>query len=86
MVDGQVQNFVEELRECFGGVANVYFCRTAHTIGLKFVRRDPVTEVSDNPDKVTAPNKPVFDPDLIVEDAKVLGRGLIKDIQIHYAK
>ena len=78
-----VKNFIEELRECFGSAANFYFCRNAHTVGIKFVGRSP--EVAEDQEKVSAPNKPVFDPVLLVEDVKVLGRGLIKDVQINFS-
>lgn len=75
-----VKSFIEELRESFGTVANFYFCRNGHTVGIKFVRRQ--TD-ADDPEKVSAPNKPVFDPVLLVEDVKVLGNGLVKNVLIN---
>ena len=79
-----VESFIDELRESFGSVANFYFCRNSHTVGVKFVPR-PTSEVSEDPEKVSIPNKPVFDPALLVEDVKVLGSGLVKDVQINFS-
>ena len=79
-----VESFIDELRESFGSVANFYFCRNSHTVGVKFVPR-PTSEVSEDPEKVSIPNKPVFDPALLVEDVKVLGKGLVKDVQIKFS-
>ena len=74
-----VQYYIDELRECFGNVANFYFSRSAHTVGVKFLS----PKLVDDSDKVSAPNKPSFDPALLVEDAKVIGKGLVKDVDIN---
>jgi hypothetical protein len=75
-----VGTFIDESRESFGSVANFYFNRNSNSIGVKFVPR-----VAHEPtDKALAPNKPVFDPALLVQDLQILGHGLIKDVQINF--
>jgi hypothetical protein len=75
-----VHNFIEEVRESFGTYVNLYFNRSAHIIGIKFVSPHANVEAKET----IAPNKPVFDPLLMVEDLKVLGKGLIKEIQTNF--
>ena len=78
-----VQNFIEETHESFGTYVNLYFNRSAHTVGIKFV---PHVNSNDEAKESASivPNKPAFDPALMVEDLKVLGKGLIKEIQTNF--
>ena len=83
-----LENFVEEARECFSAHANFYFNRSAHTLGIKFVSRTSAVAGAGQveAEKNVAPNKPVFDPHLMLEDLTILGRGLIKDVQMNFQK
>jgi hypothetical protein len=78
-----VRNFIEEFRESFGTYVNLYFNRSAHTVGIKFVSHSNSNAEAKESASV-APNKPAFDPVLMVEDLKVLGKGLIKEIQTNF--
>lgn len=78
-----VRNFIEEFRESFGTYVNLYFNRSAHTVGIKFVSHSN-SNIEAKESASVAPNKPAFDPVLMVEDLKVLGKGLIKEIQTNF--